>query len=149
MDLEMRDKVILVSGGAKGIGEGIARVLAAEGAIPVIIGRNVVDNEAAVRSIEQAGGRVFAVEAELTRTEESQKAVVAALAHFGRIDGLVNNAGVNDGVGLETGASERFLLSLRRNLFHYYAMAHFALAALKKTRGPIVNISSKVDRAMS
>lgn len=144
MDLELRDKIILVTGGAKGIGEGIVRVLAAEGAIPVIVGRSAADNLATMRAIEDAGGKAFAIEAELTQTEECRKAVAAAVERFGRIDGLVNNAGINDGVGLEHGDSERFLLSLRRNLFHYYEMAHFALPELKKSRGPIVNIGSKV-----
>ena len=55
----------------------------------------------------------------------------------------MNNAGVNDGVGLERGNPEEFVKSLERNLVHYYAMAHFALPALKKSRGSIVNISSK------
>lgn len=131
MDLGLHDKVILVTGGARGIGGGIARVLAAEGAIPVIIDRDTAGNEAAVR-------------AELTRTEECRQAVETALARFGRIDGLVNNAGVNDGVSLEHGDTERFLLSLRRNLVHYYDMAHFVLPALKESQGSIVNISSKV-----
>jgi L-fucose dehydrogenase len=85
-----------------------------------------------------------AVRAELTRTQECRRAVEIVLARFGRLDGLVNNAGVNDGVGLEHGDTERFLLSLRKNLIHYYDMAHFALPALKKARGAIVNISSKV-----
>lgn len=144
MDLGLQEKVILVTGGAKGIGEGIARVLAAEGAIPVIIGRNEADNQAAMQAIVQAGGQAFAVQAELIHTEECQRAVAAALEHFGRIDGLVNNAGINDGVSLEHGDSARFLLSLRRNLVHYYDMARFALPELKKANGVIVNIGSKV-----
>jgi L-fucose dehydrogenase len=144
MDLDLRGKVILVTGGAKGIGLGIAALLAAEGAIPVIIGRNAADNEAALKGILAAGGQAFAVQAELTRTEDCRQAVAEALAHLGRIDGLVNNAGVNDGVGLERGDPHRFLLSLRRNLTHYYEMAHFALPELKKSRGAIVNIGSKV-----
>jgi L-fucose dehydrogenase len=65
------------------------------------------------------------------------------VAHFGRIDGLVNNAGVNDGVGLENGTYEAFMQSLHRNLVHYYLMAHHALPELKKTKGAVVNISSK------
>ena len=131
MNLDLQDKVILISGGAKGIGEGIARVLAAEGAIPVVIGRNAADNEAVVRAIESGGGRALAVRAELTHTEGCRHAVEMAVAQFGRIDGLVNN----DGVNLEHGDSERFLHSLRKNLLHYYELAHFALPALKKSTG--------------
>lgn len=144
MNLGLEDKVILVSGGAKGIGAGIVRVLAVEGAIPVVIGRNEVDNEALVSSISANGGRAFAVRAELTQTDECRRAIEAAVAEFGRIDGLVNNAGINDGVNLEHGNTERFLASLRKNLIHYYELAHFALPELKKSRGAIVNIGSKV-----
>src|SRR5258706_11661266 len=144
MNLQLHDKVVLGTGGAKGIGEGIAKVLAAEGAVPVIVGRNAGDNDAAVKSIEAAGGRCFAVTAELSRTEDCRKAVEAAVAKFGRIDGLVNNAGVNDGVNLEHGDTERFMASLHKNLVHYYDMAHFALPHLKRSRGTIVNIGSKV-----
>ena len=57
MDLQLNDKVIIVSGGAKGIGEGIVKVLAAEGAIPVIIGRSEEDNLLTVKAIEAAGGK--------------------------------------------------------------------------------------------
>jgi L-fucose dehydrogenase len=144
MDLQLKDHVILVTGGAKGIGEAISRVLAAEGAIPVIIGRNQADNEAAAKRIVAAGGSAHAITTELTRTEDCQRAVISAVQKLGRIDGLVNNAGINDGVNLEHGDTERFLASLRKNLVHYYDMAHFALPELKKSRGSIVNIGSKV-----
>jgi L-fucose dehydrogenase len=145
MDLHLKDRVILVTGGAKGIGEAICRVLAADGAIPVVVGRKRSDNEVALASIISAGGRGWAVEAELTRTDECKKAVDLTVKQFGRIDGLVNNAGINDGVNLENGDTDRFLASLRKNLVHYYEMAHFALHELKKSRGAIVNIGSKVS----
>ncbi len=93
---------------------------------------------------EVTGDRVLAVTAEMTRTQECRRAVDEVQARFGRIEGLVNNAGVNDRVGLTSGDPEQFLLSLRRNLTHYYEMAHFALPALKQARGAIVNITSKV-----
>jgi L-fucose dehydrogenase len=144
MDLGLQDKVILVTGGAKGIGLGVVRVLAAEGAIPVVIGRSAEDNNAAVRAVAGSGGQAWAVRAELTRTEECRAAVEAAVARFGRVEGLVNNAGVNDGIGLEHGDPGRFVESLRRNVVHYYEMAHFALPELKRSRGAIVNIGSKV-----
>ena len=144
MDLELQNRVILVTGGAKGIGRGIAELLAREGAIPVIVGRNPADNEAAVTAIRAAGGQAFTVEAELSEGQQCKRAVEAAFQQFGRINGLVNNAGINDGVGLERGNPEQFVASLRRNLVHYYAMAHYALAALKQSQGAIVNIGSKV-----
>jgi L-fucose dehydrogenase len=144
MDLSLQQRVVLVSGGAKGIGLGVAQVLAHEGAIPVIIGRSGSDNQAAVESIQKLGGQAFAVTTELTDTAQCQAAVAAAEAKFGRIDGLVNNAGINDGCDLEHGDADRFLASLRKNLTHYYDLAHFALPALKKSQGAIVNIGSKV-----
>ena len=88
----------------------------------------------AVVDRDEVGGVPFAVRAELTQTADCRRAVAEVVARFGRIDGLVNNAGVNDGVGLETGDTERFLLSLRRNLVHYYEMAHFALPRAEEAR---------------
>ncbi|WP_077921120.1 SDR family oxidoreductase [Spirosoma sp. 209] len=143
MHLKLSSKVILVTGGAKGISEGISRLLAAEGAIPVIIGRNTADNQRTVDAIEATGGHALAITAELTQPDACAQAVEQAVAAFGRIDGLVNNAGVNDGVGLETGSYERFMASLHKNLVHYYLMAQYALPFLKQSKGAIVNIGSK------
>jgi len=143
MNLGLKDKVIIVSGGAKGIGEGIVKVLAAEGAIPVILGRNETDNLAVVTAIEAVGGKAFQVVAELSEPAACQSAIDTVMAKFGQIDGLVNNAGVNDGVGLENGDYERFMASLHKNLVHYYLLAQHALPALKNSKGSIVNITSK------
>ena len=143
MDLQLKDKVIIVSGGAKGIGEGITKVLAAEGAIAVIIGRKAEDNNKVVKEIAQGGGTSFGVEAELTKPEECEKAIKMIAEKYGRIDGLVNNAGVNDGIGLEKGSYEGFIASMHRNVVHYYLLAHHALPYLIKSKGSIVNITSK------
>jgi L-fucose dehydrogenase len=143
MDLQLKDKVIIVTGGAKGIGEGIVRVLANENAIPVIVGRNEEDNKKLLKQIIAQSKDAIQVVAELTKPTECEKAVDAVVKNFGRIDGLVNNAGVNDGVGLESGDYGKFMESLHKNLVHYYLMAQFALPHLKKSKGPIVNISSK------
>ncbi|RZK93041.1 MAG: SDR family oxidoreductase [Pedobacter sp.] len=143
MNLHLKDKVILVSGGAKGIGEAIAKSLASENAIPVIIGRNQDDNNRVVQEIIAAGGKCASVVAELSEPSACEKAVKETVALFGRIDGLVNNAGLNDGVGLENGNYEDFMKSIHNNLVHYYLLAHHALPYLKQSRGSIVNISSK------
>lgn len=141
MDLELKNKVIIVTGGAKGIGEGVVEVLAREGALPAIVGRNEADNQAA---LEKIGGNGFQVVAELTWPEDCRHAVEKVIKHFGHVHGLVNNAGVNDGVNLEHGSYERFMASLHKNLVHYYLMAHHVLPELKKSKGAIVNIGSKV-----
>jgi len=117
--------------------------LAAEGAIPVIVGRNEDDNNKLADEIKKGGGNAFQVVAELTEPQACEKAVKAVADQYGRIDGLVNNAGVNDGVGLESGNYEGFIASLHKNVVHYYLMAHYALPYLKKSGGAIVNITSK------
>ena len=140
MDLKLKGKIIIVTGGAKGIGAGITKSLAAEGAIPVVIGRNAEDNDAIIKET----GSGFGVIAELTHPEQCEHAVQATIGKFGRIDGVVNNAGVNDGVGLEKGNYEAFVASLHKNLIHYYLIVHYALPELIKSKGAIVNIGSKV-----
>lgn len=143
MDLHLANKVIIVTGGALGIGQGICKALAKENAIPVIVGRDAADNLKALQAIESSGGKAFQVVAELSKPDQCASAVAAVLLQFGRIDGLVNNAGINDGVGLEKGNYDRFMESLHNNLVHYYLMAQHALPELIKSKGAIVNIGSK------
>ncbi len=143
MDLQLNGKVILVTGGAKGIGAAIVRECAKEGAIPAIVDKDVDAGQALQAELRRDGKACEFVAAELSAAKACASAVETVVTKLGRIDALVNNAGVNDGVGLERGNPEEFVKSLERNLVHYYAMAHYALAELKKSRGSIVNISSK------
>jgi L-fucose dehydrogenase len=143
MDLQLKGKVFIISGGAKGIGQGITNGLADEGAIPVILGRNEKDNLATVDALKKKGLTAEHIVAELTDPEECKRAVDEAVKKFGKIDGVVNNAGLNDGVGLESGNYESFVKSLHRNLVHYFLLAHHALPELIKSKGVILNISSK------
>lgn len=145
MDLNLDDKVIIVTGGSKGIGNGICTVLADEGAIPVIVGRNRENVMDAVKKIEDEGKQAYYAYAELTDPEQCKLAVERTVEKFGRIDGLVNNAGVNDRVGLEYGNYDDFLQSINRNLTHYYMMAKYTLTELKQSKGAIVNIGSKTS----
>jgi len=144
MDLHLQQKVIIVTGGYSGIGEAIVRESAKEGAIPVIVGRSAERGKQLETELKAAGYDCLAVAAELSSQTECQKAVEQILAHYGKIDSLVNNAGINDGVGLENGSPDRFMDSIRNNVYHYYCMAHYALPALKQSPGAsIINISSK------
>jgi L-fucose dehydrogenase len=143
MDLQLQGKIIIVSGGARGIGEGITNILAAEGAIPIIIGRSEEHNLALVKTIQQQGLQADQVVAELTQPIACENAIQNIVAKYGQIDGLVNNAGENDSIGLENGNYELFMKSLHKNVVHYYLLAHHALPYLKKSKGNIVNISSK------
>ncbi len=140
MDLGLKGKHILVSGGAKGIGAGIVQILSEEGAIPIIIGRNEEDN---LKMLESIGNKGFAITADLIHPEACADAVQQAVKLAGSLDGLINNAGVNDGIGLEKGNYTDFIASLHRNLVHYYLLAQHALPYLKKSKGAIVNITSK------
>jgi len=143
MDLELKDKVIIVTGGAKGIGAAIVRACAAEGAIPVIVGRDEESGKQLQSDLKNKGSSCALITVDLATSESCSKSVDQTLKNFGRIDALVNNAGRNDKVGLEYGSPDKYVASLNRNLVHYYSMAHYALPHLKRSRGAIVNIGSK------
>jgi len=142
MDLQLRDKVVLVTGGAKGIGAAISRTCSQEGAVPVIVDR---DKNACLQLQEQLRplGNCGLVATDLSTPENCARAVDETIRTFGRLDALVNNAGANDKVGLEHGNPEDYVASLHRNLVHYFCMAHYALPHLKQSQGAIVNIGSK------
>jgi L-fucose dehydrogenase len=143
MDLELKDKVIIVTGGAKGIGAAIVHACAAEGAIPVIVGRDAEAGEQLQSELEKSGARCGLISVDLSTPERCENSVSQTVKEFGRLDALVNNAGRNDKVGLEHGSPEEYVASLNRNLVHYYSMAYYSLPQLKRARGSIVNIGSK------
>jgi L-fucose dehydrogenase len=143
MKLQLKDRIVIVTGGAKGIGEAISLGLVEEGAIPVILGKSEIENAEILEKIKKAGGTGYVYKVELSNPLECGESVNKLTRDLGRIDGLVNNAGTNDGVSLENGDYDSFMSSLHKNLVHYYLVAHFALPELKKSKGPIVNIISK------
>jgi L-fucose dehydrogenase len=144
VDLGLRDKVVIVTGGGFGIGAAISHALAAESAVPVIINNDGDAIQANLEVMRRAGQRFGFVPMWLDTPESCKSAVERVLAEFGRVDALVNHIGVNDHVGLEHGTPEKFLESVKRNMWHYYSMAHYCLPALKESRGTIVNTASKV-----
>ncbi|MEM1137085.1 MAG: SDR family oxidoreductase [Bacteroidota bacterium] len=144
MNLNLKDKVVIITGSTQGIGEAITRAFAEEGASTIITGRNQQRTDVKAQEISAKYQTVnIGVGADLSIPENCKKVVDEALKHFGKIDILVNNAGGNDTVDLDAGP-EAFIESLKNNLVHYYAMAHYAKQALVESKGNIVNIGSKV-----
>lgn len=139
MDINLKDKVMIITGGAKGIGATIATLAGHEGALPIVLD---TDRTAGNHLIKDIGcGSFFDVD--LTDEITCKSVIETVFTTYGRIDILVNNAGINDGIGLDA-SNQDFLLSLQKNLIHYFTLAKLCWDHLKKTSGSIVNISSKV-----
>jgi L-fucose dehydrogenase len=142
MDLHLAGKAVIVTGGGSGIGAAISLSLAAEGAIPVIFGRDPLTPEFEARLFALQPAARFE-RLDLTEEAACRAAVDRTVAALGGIHALVNNAGVNDHVDLEAGRTP-FLQSIERNLTHVYVMAHLCLPHLRAAgKGAIVNIGSK------
>ena len=124
MDLQIKDKVVIVTGGAKGIGAAIVRACAGEGAVPVILDRDAAAADKLRTELQGTGAACGMISIELSSAELCSQAIDQTLEKFGRLDALVNNAGRNDKVGLEHGNPKEYVASLERNLVHYYSMAH-------------------------
>jgi len=149
MDLGLNNKVIILTGGAGSIGEGIVRNLTGEGAIVVIIGRNEPEYRQLQKGIETTGSTIYIVEAEPGVPSDCAKAVQTIIHKFGRIDGLVNSTRVNDENGSGMNDAGSFLEYLQKKLGHYFLMTHFTLPYLKISKGAIVNISSVAAESVS
>jgi NAD(P)-dependent dehydrogenase (short-subunit alcohol dehydrogenase family) len=143
MNLELEGKVALVTGGAKGIGAAIVRAFAREGAIVSIVDRNPGIAGELVEQIKKDGGQAFCIPTELTDEQACRNAVGKTIEMGDGLDVLVHNAGTNDGVGLGSTPSD-FLESIRKNLFHVFALTHFALDKLVESKGNVINVGSKV-----
>ena len=144
MDLKLKDKPIIVTGGASGIGAAITLCLAGEGARVAVCGKSPAPEEFLKKweKIQPDPARRLFTRFDLREEKGCESFVGETVRKFGGIYGLVNNAGINDGIGLSAGKAA-FTESLEKNLIHYYVMAHFCEEHLKKSRGAIVNISSK------
>lgn len=132
MDFGLKGKPCIVTGGASGIGEAIVQDLVAEGAKVIVI--------------DKTPCKVAQIATSVTLDLTDDAACAVALrdirAEFGTIYGLVNNAGLNDGVGLEAGP-DAFRASLNLNLVQYYTLMHHLHHDLRASRGAVVNVASK------
>jgi L-fucose dehydrogenase len=141
MDLHLANKVFIVTGGARGIGKAIAKALVDEGAIAIIVDKSTES----VKTMPDSSQRSHFYHADLTSVSACKEVIADVLDEYGHIDGIVNNAGNNDGIGLENGSPEAFIQSLNNNVGHFYYLVHYALPSLKVRRGSIVNIGSKTS----
>ncbi|HOJ22309.1 MAG TPA: 3-oxoacyl-[acyl-carrier-protein] reductase [Armatimonadota bacterium] len=145
--MRFKDRVVLVTGGGGGIGRTIALLFAGEGAHIVIGDLNIAGGEETVEMIRQKGGQAVFVEANVTRFEDAEKMVAQAVENWGRLDVLINNAGVTrDGLLLRM-SEEDWDLVLDINLKGAFLCTKAAIKVMLKQRsGAIVNIASVVGR---
>lgn len=149
--MELKGKTVIVTGGGRGIGEGIAHVLAREGANVVVMGRHAEEVETVSHSIESSGGCAIPVVADVTDWASLQSMVAVTLARFGGLDILVNNAGIEGPPRLlEDLSIEQWDSVLGTNLKGLFLATKAVLPALRaRGGGRIINISSIAARRMT
>jgi NAD(P)-dependent dehydrogenase (short-subunit alcohol dehydrogenase family) len=135
--MRLAQKVALITGGGTGIGEAIAFKFAREGASVMVAGRSASVDDTA-RRIAEAGGGARSFKGDLADESQAKACVAATLQAFGKLDILINNAGI-----LEDFPIEKFDLILRNNLRTAFLMTKYALPHLRKTRGNIVSAGSE------
>ncbi|EDW84034.1 uncharacterized protein Dwil_GK13927 [Drosophila willistoni] len=138
-----KDKVIIVTGASSGIGAGAAVHLASLGGFLVIVGRNVDKLKETADQIEAAGGaEPLQLLADMTNEPDVKKIVTSTLAKYGRIDVLVNNAGILETGSIENTSLEQYDRVMNTNVRAMYQLTMLATPELIKTKGNIVNVSS-------
>lgn len=142
---QLNEQVVLVTGASQGIGEAIARAMSQAGATVILTARNAEKLEAVAASIEAAGATALALPMDVSDSAQVKSAFSQALARFGRLDVLVNNAGITrDGLAVRMKADDWDAV-IRTNLTGVHLCAQQAIAPmLRQRRGRIINISSVV-----
>lgn len=144
MDLFLKDKVAIVTGGTKGIGAGIVESMAAENAIVICVNRPGTEGPALEKKLHEKKQKMEYIAAELNDVSECKRIIDYTLKQYGKVDVVVNNAGGNNQLNLKT-PPEEFMQGMRNNLIHYYALVHYAHDSLIENKGNVVNIGSHVS----
>ncbi len=144
MHLDLKDRVVLVTGGASGIGRGISEAFAAEGANVVLTWyASEIGAAETVAAIEAAGAQGLAIQADLANPEDAQRVVDRAIEAFGQLDVVVaNSGGLLQRSPIETCSLELWNKALSVNLTSTFLTCQAAIPHLKQTRGAIVTVSS-------
>ncbi len=146
--MRYRDKVTIVTGGSRGIGEGCVRVFAAEGAKVVFCARGVREGRELEREVNRRGpGEAWFVRCDVSKPEQVKALVDKTVKRHGRIDCLINNAGWHPPHRpIDDFPIEEFRALLELNLVSVFAACKFALPFLRRSKGNIINLSSLVAR---
>ena len=147
LEKNLSDKIYIVTGTTSGIGLETVTQLAKQSATVICAARNIDLSKTIINNIkkETKNDKISFLHLDLNSLQSVREFIKQFNDKFSRLDGLVNNAGVNDGIGLEKGTYEDFLNSINKNVAHYYKMTQLVLPELKKNKGAIVNIGSKVS----
>lgn len=142
--MRFENRVVIITGGSKGIGEGCARVFCAEGGLAAILARGAETGERVAAELTRQGpGRAIFLQCDVSQPDQLQRAIEQTVAEFGRLDCIINNAGVHPpATSLEETGIEQMEELMRINFLSTFAGAKFALPHLRKTRGTIINMSS-------
>ena len=142
--MRLKGKVALITGGAKGIGLGIARVFGREGAVVAIVDKDEAAGARAEQELATAGANARFFPCDVAQGDAIAGVVDAVLQAFGRIDVLVNNAGTHNGKGIEACSPDDWDFIINTNLRSAFLFTKYALPALKESRGSIINMGSMV-----
>ena len=142
--MKLKDKVAIVTGSSKGIGEGIARVFSREGANVVVVCRTDKDGEKMANELGAADGKAIYVKTDVTKSADIQEMINKTVETFGKLDILVNNAGYHISKSVEAVSEEEWEFLQNTNLRSTYLCSKYSIPHLRKTKGNIINISSMV-----
>jgi len=142
MSNQIQDKVVYITGGSKGIGYGIAKVLLENGAKVAISSRHVNEAQKAAQSLSTDATRILALESDVQSMQSEENAIKRVTDHFGKLDVLVANAGVGHFASIEDLTTEDWNKTIDTNLTGVFHSVKASIPAIKQTTGYIITIAS-------
>ncbi len=142
--MRLKDKVAIITGSSKGIGEGCALVFAREGAKVVVTSRHEPEGQKVVESIREQGGEAIYIRVDVSDSALVRKMIDQTVERFGKLDILVNNAGYHISKNVEQTTEKEWDFIINTNLKSVFLCCKYAIPHLRKTKGCIINMSSMV-----